>query len=179
MSNVGTTSGLIVSVFRDGDSDFSRGGVSADHTQLTVVNIAGPFGPIDDRPAVMLIQGPGSGPNPVIVPAVLSDAGAWKPAPGWWMFGGNYAATSDSRFSEAITRLGGTRGMAVKVHDRIEAPDVDICATDGNGVNVVIGIVRRRGMTWFALDPTGAVISRHGSECDAASAIESAAGVVA
>jgi hypothetical protein len=174
--------GLTVSVFRNAGPDCSLGGLTVDHRDLTVVNVDGPFGPTDDRPAVMLIQGPGAnhhGSNPILVPAVKNEAGDWQPAPGWWMFGGNYAATSDSRFGEAIAKLGGTRGMAPKVHDRIEAPDVEVSATDGNGFSVVIGTVRRRGMAWFALDPTGAVLSRHGSECEAVSAIESAAGVVA
>jgi hypothetical protein len=174
--------GLIVSVLRNAGPDCSLGGLTADHDRLTVVNIDGPFGPKDDRPAVMLIQGPGtehSGSNPILVPAVKDEAGDWQPAPGWWMFGGNYAATSDSRFSEAVAKLAGTRSMAPKVHDRIEAPDVGVFAMDGNGVSVVIGKVRRRGMTWFALDAKGVILSRHGSEAGAVNAIESAAEVAA
>lgn len=167
--------GLIVSVFRNCQGDYSRGGLTADHQALTVVNIGGPFGPRDERPAVMLIQGPGRGPNPIIVPAVAGDAGEWTPAPGWWMFGGNYAS-GDSRFSDALARLGGTPGMAAKVHDRIEAPDVEVSTTGSDGAPVVIGIVRRRGMTWFALDQLGEQLSQDTSEDDAAQAIEVAAG---
>jgi hypothetical protein len=168
--------GLIVSVLRNGRGDCSRGGPTADHQDLTVVNIGGPFGPRDERPAVMLVEGPGREPNPILVPAVEDDAGEWTPAPGWWMFGGNYAS-GDSRFCEAVARLGGTPGMAAKVHDRIEAPDVKVSTTGSDGAPVVIGIVRRRGMTWFALDQLGEQLSQHTSEDDAAQAIEVAAGV--
>jgi hypothetical protein len=168
--------GLIVSVLRDGQVDCSRGGLTAEHQELTVVNVDGPFGPADDRPAVMLIQGPGEKSNPVLVPAVKNEAGDWQPAPGWWMFGGNYAVTGDSRFSEALGRLGATRGMAPKVHDRIEASDVEV-STGRNGALVVIGTVRRRGMTWIALDQHGGTLSRHDSEAGAVDTIEVAAGV--
>src|SRR6202035_3960436 len=144
--------GLVVSVLRDGGGDFSRGGLTAEHQELTVVNVDGPFGPADDRPAVMLIDGPGAGSNPVLVPAVKNEAGDWEAAPGWWMFGGNYAASGDSRFGAALGRLGATRGMAPKVHDRIEASDVEVSTTGSGGESVVIGTVRRRGMTWIALD---------------------------
>jgi hypothetical protein len=168
--------GLIVSVLRDGRDDCSRGGLTADHQDLTVVNIAGPFGPRDERPAVMLIQGPGRVPNPILVPAVESAAGEWTPAPGWWMFGGNYAS-GDSRLCEAVAQLGGTPGMAVKVHDRIEASDVEVSTTGSDGASVVIGTVRRRGMTWIALDQPGRTLSRHDSEAGAVDTIEGAAGV--
>jgi hypothetical protein len=167
---------LIVSVLRHVSGDYSRGGLTADHQDLTVVNIAGPFGPRDHRPPVMLIQGPGTRPNPVLVPAVVDDAGAWTPAPGSWMAGGAYA-TGDSRLAEAVALLGGTPGMAVKVHDRIEAQDVEVSTPGADGAPVLIGIVRRRGMTWFALDTRGGELSRHTSGPDAAHAIELAAGV--
>lgn len=172
-----TAQGLIVSVLRDGRGDRSRGGLTAEHQELTVVNVDGPFGPADDRPAVMLIQGPGAGPNPVLVPAVKNEAGDWQPAPGWWMFGGNYAVTTDSRFSEALRRLGATRGMAPRVHDRIEVSDEEVSTTGSNGASVVIGTVRRRGMTWIALDQHGGELSRHDSEAGAVEASEVAAGV--
>jgi hypothetical protein len=174
--------GLIVSVLRSGRVDCSRGGLTAEHQKLTVVNVDGrPFGPADDRPAVMLIQGPGPGPgagaNPVLVPAVRNEGGDWLPAPGWWMFGGNYAVTDDSRFGDALERLGATRGMAPKVHDRIEASDVEVSTIGSDGASVVIGTVRRRGMTWIALDQHGGTLSRHDSEAGAVDTIEVAAGV--
>jgi hypothetical protein len=108
---------------------------------------------------------------------VLNDAGEWIEAPGWWMMGGNYAATSDSRFSDAIEAIGGTRGMAVKIHDRIETPDFEVTAIDGNGVSVVIGTVRRRGMQFVALDRFGGTISEHTSTGDAIAEINAVAGV--
>lgn len=84
--------GLIVSVLRDGRGDCSRGGLTAEHQELTVVNVDGPFGPADDRP-------------------------------------------------------------------------------------VVIGMVRRRDMTWIALDQHVGTLSRHDSEAGAVDIIEVAAGV--
>ena len=39
----------------------------------------------------------------------------------WTMFGGNFAYTSDSRFSEAVSAIVGYRFYgAVPIHDRIE-----------------------------------------------------------
>ncbi|MDF3285004.1 hypothetical protein [Gordonia sp. N1V] len=38
----------------------------------------------------------------------------------WVMFGGNYAATTDSRLSELLTALTGNRHSVLAVHDRIE-----------------------------------------------------------
>ena len=168
--------GLIVSVLRNGLGDFTRGGPSAHYQKLTVVNVDGPFGPTDDRPAVMLLQGPGRDPNPILVPAIKDTSGNWHRAPGWWMAGGNYA-TGDSRFSEALGRLGATRSMAPKVHDRIEEPDVTISIPGSNGFSVVIGTVRRRGMTWIALDRQRGILSQHDCEAGAVEAIEIAAGV--
>lgn len=116
--------GLIVSVYRDSGSrmDCTNGGVSGRVTSLTVVNVEGPFEPTDDRPAVMIIDGPraGSAPNPILVNAV-KVAGVWMPdRPNGMigpMFGGNYGATSDSRFSRAA---GGRRPLPI--HDRFETP---------------------------------------------------------
>ena len=68
----------------------------------------------------MLVPGNGRG-LVKIVPAVLDDKNRYSPDPRWTMMGGNYAATSDSRFHEAVRRItgGGSYG-AVPIHDRIE-----------------------------------------------------------
>lgn len=57
---------------------------------------------------------------PTIYPADIAPNGNVVPREGkWWMMGGNYGATSDSRFSRMI---GGYYG-AVAIHDRYETPE--------------------------------------------------------
>jgi len=113
--------GLIINVYRNAgrDQDCSLGGVSSQYTELTVVNIDGPFEPKSNRPAVILeMHVPGC---LRIVPAVQAEDGTYKVDPRWAMMGGNYAGTSDSRFSEACEKLLGHRFYgAVAVHDRYE-----------------------------------------------------------
>jgi hypothetical protein len=118
--------GLILNVYGHPRGDFTNGGLSAKHDEVTVVNVDGPFEPTEDRPAVMLV-------NHVrdivsLVPAKKDENGAWVPdrpdglvGP---MMGGNYATTSDSRFASAIEKLVGHRFYgAVAVHDRFETPE--------------------------------------------------------
>lgn len=107
--------GLIVSVYKDADSNYdcTMNGVTSRFTKMCVTNVDGPFDPSDDCPAVKLVEGnlPGTAK---IVPEECEGK--------WSMFGGNYAATSDSRFSEAIESIVGGRFYgAVPVHDRVEA----------------------------------------------------------
>jgi hypothetical protein len=116
--------GLIINVYRRPDDyDCSLNGVSNQHTELTVVNVDGPFEPKSNRPAVALVAGnlPGT---LKIVPAVKVDVTSEGPqwiTPGRPMMGGNYGATSDSRFSEACEKLlGHVFYGAVPIHDRFE-----------------------------------------------------------
>lgn len=124
---------LTVSIYRRtgrwlADNDATNGGISRDAAQLTIVNIDGPdyIRPSDEFPAAMLVKhcpfGDLDGRRMVrVVPAVQGDGGEWQPAPGWSMFGGNYAACSDSRFSEALRELLGVNFYgAVPIHDRYE-----------------------------------------------------------
>ena len=110
--------GLMVSVYRDsGMYDCTNGGITANHKRLTVVNVPGPFKPTADRPAALLVKGPLG--DPTVVPAVQDATGEWVPEkrPGIVgpMAGGNYVATSDSRWRQAVGFYG-----AVPVHDRFE-----------------------------------------------------------
>ena len=117
--------GMIVSVYRDhrdpngwlGDNDATNGGVTNHKTgvhQLTLVNVDGPFDPTPTRPAAWLVPGNVEG-SAKIVP---HDEYTNKT---WTMFGGNYAATSDDRFSVAVEKIvGGTFYGAVPIHDRVE-----------------------------------------------------------
>ena len=115
--------GLIVSVYRDhrdphdwlGDNDATNGGITNHKTgvhQLTLVNVDGPFDPEPSRPAAWLLPGYVEG-TVKIVPVGVGDS--------WTMFGGNYAGTSDSRFTEAVEKItGATFYGAVPIHDRVE-----------------------------------------------------------
>lgn len=89
------------------------------------VNIAGPFEPSADTPAVLLVDRTGlvrgDGPSFVYVPAIRNDDGTWRPAQGsdypdtgaGPMMSGTYAASSDSR----VTRATGGLYCAWPVHD--------------------------------------------------------------
>ena len=102
--------GLIVSVYRDHyDSELN---LFHGRKSVTVTNIPGPFDPTPDRPAAELGKGPGGDwiirPAPEDVPVGMAGP----------MFGGTYAATSDSRMREAT----GLRS-ALPIHDRFETWD--------------------------------------------------------
>ncbi len=111
--------GLIVNVYRDAHFekdgiDCSNNGMSSAFTRLCVINVDGPFEPKDDMPAVVLEEGPYDTVR--LKPVDLVDSGIMS------MFGGNYAATSDSRFGKAICRITGqdyAHGI-VPIHDRVE-----------------------------------------------------------
>lgn len=104
--------GLRISVYRDDLPDCTKGGVTSRRSDLTVVNVDGPFEPTADAPAVMLFHGNIKTALPKLVPVGLEGK--------WTMFGGNYAGTSDSRFADAVERLCGVRANIVPVHDRVE-----------------------------------------------------------
>jgi hypothetical protein len=123
------TMGLIIDVYRNGTYDCTMRGISsperAKRDQLCIVNIPGPFEPSADVPAAMLVHNNVFGdhrPLVKIVPALRAPDFTWEKEKRWTMFGGNYGATSDSRFSEAVADMLGTEfySGAVKIHDRIE-----------------------------------------------------------
>ena len=106
--------GLIVFVYRNNLGDSTRGGISSDNCELTLMNVDGPFEPTPYRPAALLVPGNLKG-TVKIVPENLNGRRS--------MFGGNYAATSDIRFTEAIRRISGVDTYpygAVPIHDRFE-----------------------------------------------------------
>lgn len=105
--------GLTVSIYRTPGRDCTNGGVSAFGSELTLINVDGPVDPSFDAPAAKLV--PGHLPGTVrIVPEAI-------PEKRHSMFGGNYAATSDSRFTRAVEAIvGGPFYGAVAIHDRLE-----------------------------------------------------------
>lgn len=104
--------GLIVSVYRNTKitQDCTNGGISSRFSALCLVNVSGPFEPSPNAPAALLL--PNHGNTARIVPARLVDTlpdgrKVYAPCEGWFMMGGNYASTSDSRLGEAVEALTG------------------------------------------------------------------------
>lgn len=106
--------GLVVSVYshKGSDYDCTCNGVTNRFDTLCVVNVDGPFEPMEDRPAVTLEHG--ALPGTAVLKPVECEGS-------WTMFGGNYAGSSDSRFNRAVENLTGNRFYgAIPVHDRVE-----------------------------------------------------------
>ena len=107
--------GLLVNVYKSDGRDCTNGGVSSrDIKGLCLTNVSGPFDPCDDYPAAELVkQTFGFGSSVKVIPEEAKGKQT--------MMGGNYAATSDSRFSEMIEFFLGHKFYgAVPIHDRVE-----------------------------------------------------------
>lgn len=103
--------GLLASIFRSDDRDFSAGGISSRYKQVCIMNVEGPFEPSDTAPAVRLEKGPMNSLH--LVPEESSGK--------WTMMGGCFVHTSDSRFSRAAEKILGHGWYgAVALHDRVE-----------------------------------------------------------
>ena len=114
--------GLHVSIYRDIDgTDCTNNGVSSrDIDGLCITNIDAPFEPCDRYPAAELVKQTFSFGSCVKVHSVKVIPTEVKHKS--TMMGGNYAATSDSRFSNAIrSLLGHDFYGAVAIHDRVES----------------------------------------------------------
>lgn len=113
--------GLVVSVFHNPLGDCTNNGISSQDTELLLVNVDGPTNNQHmGYKKAMLVPGNGRG-LVKIVPAVWCEIGEFNKDPRWCMMGGNYAATSDSRFHEAVRKITGAESYgAVPIHDRIE-----------------------------------------------------------
>lgn len=111
---------LTLSVYRAADMpDCTNHGVSSRYDRIAVVNIRGPFEPTENE-TPMFLESHHSGCLR-LVPAYLVGGTMWAHVPGRFMFGGNYAATSDSRFSHKCAQLLGYPFYgAVAIHDRVE-----------------------------------------------------------
>ena len=103
--------GMIVQIYRWTLDDCTNNGASNRCDTLTLTNVEGPFEPKDDAPAAKLLRCRTG--ILAIVPDEIADRG--------YMFGGNFAYSSDSRFHEAILSITGRRDtIAVPVFDRVE-----------------------------------------------------------
>ncbi|PZT99654.1 MAG: hypothetical protein DI630_16470 [Gordonia sp. (in: high G+C Gram-positive bacteria)] len=128
--------GLMFQVVRPTPStygDLTCGGVSGEASHLTVVGIVDDDGDCQplpktaqvfparpDAPAVVVDRTYGGWP--ILVPAYFdAQAGQWERLPSHTMAGGNFAASSDSRATDALCAVLGERFYgAVAIHDRIE-----------------------------------------------------------
>jgi hypothetical protein len=106
--------GLIVSVYRSAETqDCTNRGVSSRYGRLCITNVPGPFFPVADMPGAVLETGPYGSLR--IVPSVLKDSDKW------FMFGGNFAYSSDGRWREQVMALAeGNHDGPVAIHDRVE-----------------------------------------------------------
>jgi hypothetical protein len=99
-----------------GNVDCTNGGESSYAKGFTVMNCEGPFEPCMDYPAAELVMA-----EPIGGRKILRLFPVSKLNNNMTMFGGNYASTSDSRFSRLCDKLlGGSFFGAVAVFDRVE-----------------------------------------------------------
>lgn len=111
--------GLIGYVYRNADDayDCTKNGWSSHFTRVCIVNAEGPFSPDERHIGVKVVRHRTMKSLHVIS---LEDEASGK----WTMFGGNYMACSDSRFSALCQQLLGESSRlgvgAISIHDRIE-----------------------------------------------------------
>lgn len=107
---------LSVDVYRFPMGDCSNNGISNRFSELLISCPDGPhsFDPSVEIPLNFCMISWTMG-NAHIVPATVSETGRVVARPGWFMYGGNIAEASDSRFYE----LTGVR-YPLHIHDRKE-----------------------------------------------------------
>jgi hypothetical protein len=106
--------GITALIYRDAlGIDYSNRGISATVTEVTVIGpgIAPVFEPTDERPAVHIIRRENASGTIYLAEPLPTEE---EPSP-WYMFGGTFIFSSDSRFRESIDFYG-----AVPLHDRRE-----------------------------------------------------------
>jgi hypothetical protein len=106
--------GIHALIYRDAlGIDFSNRGISARVTEVTAVGpgIDPIFAPTQERPAVCIVRRENPGGTIYHAEPLPTED---EPAP-WYMFGGAFIFSSDSRFHESIDFYG-----AVPLHDRRE-----------------------------------------------------------
>ena len=113
--------GLHINIYKTNLGDCTNGGASSwDIEGLCITNVDGPFDPSDRYPsAELMVQEHFHRKTVKIVPTVLQEGR--QVSKQHYMFGGNYGATSDSRFSDTVEKmLGHSFYGAVPIHDRAE-----------------------------------------------------------
>lgn len=105
--------GMLVHIYRPAEQRSEEDRKSIKHNVLCLTNVPGPFAPTQDSPAAVLLRQETG--NLIVVPQELLDSGRW------FTFGGNYAYTSDHRFTETVEAISGyLYAFPVAIHDRIE-----------------------------------------------------------
>lgn len=153
MTTATKTAALTVSVLRNPKWDCTMNGVTVRFTDLAIVGVVDKREDLGARavdplstslrlppwngrtegedyasaPVALVVRRP-FGTEPVfhLEPVEQTENGGWQlvsDAHGPTMAGGNYAATSDSRFGELIRSYGGPSYVALSVHDRCESWD--------------------------------------------------------
>jgi len=103
--------GMLTFVLRGTHGDTTNNGVSNRYNQFAVVNIEGPFDESTTTPGMRLEVDGRS--NPKLIPTNIPEGTHV-------MFGGNYAGTSDSRWSQELRKLLGYDPRVVPIFDRVE-----------------------------------------------------------
>lgn len=106
--------GLPISIFSNPRyRKCANGGLSEFHNEALVIGEGIPeVFEANGLPVLKLVKGN----LPGLAKLVPADAGDK-----WVMFGGNYAGTSDSRFTKAVEKITGSPfSRALPIHDRIE-----------------------------------------------------------
>lgn len=114
MSTTTTLKGITALIYRDAlGTDFSNRGISARVMEVTVIGegIDPVFEATAERPAVRLVKNKYFHETVIHAEPVAPEG---EPAP-WYMFGGTFIFSSDSRFRRAAGHYG-----AVALHDRRE-----------------------------------------------------------
>tara|TARA_E500000318_G_scaffold111232_1_gene129019 strand:- start:607 stop:936 length:330 start_codon:yes stop_codon:yes gene_type:complete len=108
--------GLTINIYKNNQyGDCTNNGVSSwDVKGLCITNIDAPFSPSDEYPsAELVVQEHFNRKTVKIVPTAIGKRHS--------MFGGNYGACSDSRFSDTVEKmLGHSFYGAIPIHDRVE-----------------------------------------------------------
>lgn len=135
--------GITLDVLRHASGqDCTLGGITSQHTELTLVGVIDARVHRSDRPEVVPLPkacqvGPETPERPAVALLVREIGGStslaltpvrWGPFSQayatdgrWYMAGGNYAAVGDGRVDELLHRLTGSRFVgALSVHDRHE-----------------------------------------------------------
>lgn len=95
--------GLTASIFHNPLGNCSNSGISSKFDKCCIMNADGPFYPDPKTPAVIIAKGNVPGSLKVVPAHQIGEA--WFEVPGWNMMGGDYVATSDSRFGECARRV--------------------------------------------------------------------------
>ena len=100
---------ILVFVYRSSLGDCTNGGPSSHEDQFVVENVEGSFSNSQLPKMELVVDNLG---NLRLIPTELKDKNP--------MFGGNFAGTSDSRWSKELKKLVGYDPRVVPIFDRVE-----------------------------------------------------------